>query len=99
MEYILWKKARLGRRLTRMTGEARRLISRNLRKLRAARGMTQEDLAAAAEIDRSYISEIENERFSVSADLVEKLADVFSVEIYEMFHPDTAENAKAPSES
>jgi len=41
--------------------EARRLIATNLRKLRAAHGMTQEDLADAADVDRSYISEIENE--------------------------------------
>jgi transcriptional regulator with XRE-family HTH domain len=94
VEYILWRKVRLARRLTRMTGEARKLISRNLRKLRTVHGMTQEDLAAAAEVDRSYISEIENERFSASADLVEKLAGVFGIEIYEMFHPDTAENAR-----
>jgi len=78
-----------------MTGEARRLIARNLRALRTLRGMTQEDLAAVAEIDRSYISEIENERFSVSADLVEKLAGVLAVEIYEMYHPDTADRAKS----
>ncbi len=52
--------------------------------------MTQEDLADAAGIDRSYISEIENERFSVSSDLVEKLAEVFGVAIFEMYHPDTA---------
>lgn len=57
------------------------------------RGMTQEDLAAAAAIDRSYISEIENERFSISVDQVEKLAAVFDVDIYEMFHPATADKA------
>lgn len=74
---------------------ARNLIARNVRALRAARGMTQEDLAGAAEIDRSYISEIENERFSVSADMVEKLANVFGVEIFEMFHPDTAARIEA----
>lgn len=61
--------------------------------MRAARGMTQEDVAGAAEVDRSYISEIENEHFSVSADMVEKLAAVFDVEIFEMFHPDTAARA------
>jgi len=55
------------------------------------RGMTQEDLAAAAAIDRSYISEIENERYSISVDQVEKLAAVFGVDIYEMFHPATAD--------
>jgi transcriptional regulator with XRE-family HTH domain len=70
--------------------EARRLIATNLRKLRAAHGMTQEDLAAAANVDRSYISEIENERKSVSSDLVEDLADVFNVAIHEMFDPATA---------
>ncbi|MDB5584963.1 MAG: hypothetical protein JWR80_10139 [Bradyrhizobium sp.] len=81
-----------------MAGEARRLIARNLRKLRSVHGMTQEDLAAAAGIDRSYVSEIENERFSVSADLVEKLAEVFGVEIFEMFHPATAANPESGRE-
>lgn len=80
-----------------MKGEARRLLSRNLRALRTRHGLTQEDLAAAAEVDRSYISEIENERFSASADLIEKLADVLKVEIYEMYHPDTAAQVKAPN--
>jgi transcriptional regulator with XRE-family HTH domain len=61
--------------------------------------MTQEDLAAAAGIDRSYVSEIENERFSVSADLVEKLAEVFGVEIFEMFHPATATNPESGRDS
>jgi transcriptional regulator with XRE-family HTH domain len=73
-----------------MRGEARKLIARNLRRLRAAHAMTQEDLASAAGVDRSYISEIENERFSVSSDLVEKLAEVFGVQIFEMYHPETA---------
>jgi transcriptional regulator with XRE-family HTH domain len=71
-----------------MTGTARRLIARNLRQLRGLRKMTQEDLAAAAEIDRSYISEIENARFSVSVDQIEKLAQVLGVEIFELLHPD-----------
>lgn len=95
VEYILWRKQLAARRFAGMTGEARRLIARNLRKLRTAHGMTQEDLAAAAGIDRSYVSEIENERFSVSADLVEKLAEVFGVAIFEMYHPDTATRLEA----
>ena len=80
-----------------MRGDARRLISKNVRKLRAAHGMTQEDVAAAAGIDRSYVSEIENERFSVSIDQIEKLAEVFGVEIHEILHHDTAANAKPKS--
>ena len=91
VEYILWRKDCPGRRFAAMAGDARRLIARNVRKLRSMRGMTQEDLAAAAAIDRSYISEIENERYSISVDQVEKLAAVFGVDIYEMFHPATAD--------
>jgi transcriptional regulator with XRE-family HTH domain len=75
--------------------EARRLFATNLRKLRAAHGMTQEDLAAASEVDRSYISNVENERKSVSADVVEAVAKVFGLEIFEMFHPDTAKKLDA----
>ncbi|QUT05635.1 helix-turn-helix transcriptional regulator [Sphingobium phenoxybenzoativorans] len=73
-----------------MKSDARRLIARNVRALRVAKGMTQEDLAGAAEIDRSYVSLIENAHFSISVDQVEKLATVFGVAIFEMFHPDTA---------
>ena len=79
-----------------MRGDARRLISKNVRKLRTAHNMTQEDLASAAGIDRSYVSEIENERFSISVDQIEKLAEVFGVEIWEMFHPDTATRDHKP---
>lgn len=53
--------------------------------------MTQEDLAAAAEIDRSYISELENEKFAASVDMLEKLADVFGLEVYQMLHPNTGD--------
>jgi transcriptional regulator with XRE-family HTH domain len=77
-----------------MAYNARNLIARNVRALRAALDMTQEDLAGAAEVDRSYVSEIENEHFSISADMVEKFANVFGVEIFEMFHPDTAAHAE-----
>lgn len=76
-----------------MTGEARRIIAENMRLLREARGWSQEDLAGASEIDRSYISEVENEHKSISADMVEKLALAFGVDIYEMFHPDTGTKA------
>jgi len=50
--------------------------------------MSQEDLAGAAQIDRSYVSLIENEHFSISVDQIEKIADVLGVEIHEMFDPD-----------
>jgi len=100
VDYSLWSKVLPGRPFPGMkrsdkNHEARRLFATNLRKLRAARGMTQEDLAAAAEVDRSYISNVENEHKSVSADVVEAVAKVFGLDIFEMFHPDTARKLDA----
>jgi len=57
--------------------------------------MTQEDLAGAAVVDRSYISNVENEQRAVSADVAEAIAQVFGLQTFEMFHPDTAAKAKA----
>ncbi|WP_296615396.1 helix-turn-helix transcriptional regulator [Sphingomonas sp.] len=76
-----------------MAGEARRLLAVNLRALRKARGMTQEDVAGVAEIDRSYVSEIENQRFSASLDMVERLAGAFGLPVHRMLDPDTARDA------
>lgn len=73
-------------------GVARAIIAKNIRMMRNALGMTQVDLSVAAEIDRSYISGVEREKRSISADKVEQLAKTFGVEIYEMFHPDTGES-------
>ncbi|RZL90373.1 MAG: XRE family transcriptional regulator, partial [Variovorax sp.] len=47
-----------------------------------------EDLAGAAEIDRSYVSLIENQHFAVSIDVLEKLAQALGTEIHELFLPD-----------
>lgn len=57
--------------------------------------MTQEDLAGAAEIDRSYVSLIENAHFSVSIDLLEKLAMALGIEIHDMLIPDAAARLNA----
>ena len=76
-----------------MAEQARRLLARNVRALRTARRMTQEDLAGAAGIDRSYVSEIENARFSASIDLLEKMAAAFGVAIHELLMPGTSQQA------
>ena len=52
----------------------RRLFARNLRDLRTERGLSQEALAHLAGIDRTYVSALEREIYSVSIDTIEKLA-------------------------
>lgn len=41
-------------------------IGKNIAILRKQRGLTQEDLCGLAEIDRSYLSEIENGKMNVT---------------------------------
>lgn len=76
-----------------MAGLGRKLIAKNVRALRATKGMSQEDLAGAAEMDRSYVSLIENEHYSISIDQIEKLADAFGIAVHELLHPATAAQA------
>jgi transcriptional regulator with XRE-family HTH domain len=71
---------------------ARAIVARNVRLMRNALGFSQVDLFGVSEVDRSYISGVEREKRSISADKVEQLARAFDVEIYEIFHPATAES-------
>lgn len=50
-------------------------LGEELRKARQAAGMTQEDLAAKARMDRAYISEIERGIASPSVDRFLRLCD------------------------
>ena len=54
--------------------EIRRVFAVNLRRLRAERSLSQEALADMAAIDRTYVSALERELYSVSIDTVAKLA-------------------------
>ncbi|WP_441228147.1 helix-turn-helix domain-containing protein [Tardiphaga sp. 20_F10_N6_6] len=63
--------------------QGRTRIALNLRRIRAAKGITQEALAFDAEVDRSYISGMERESFNPTIDMLEKLAGALSVDVSE----------------
>ncbi|MFM7344079.1 MAG: helix-turn-helix transcriptional regulator [Tagaea sp.] len=54
--------------------KSRRNLALNLRRIRRERGLSQEALAMAAGIDRSYVSLLETERYAASVDMLDKLA-------------------------
>jgi len=56
----------------------REVFAENLRRIRQERGLSQEALAAEAEIDRTYISALERGVYSASLDVIEKLASVLA---------------------
>jgi transcriptional regulator with XRE-family HTH domain len=60
--------------------EIREVLALNLRKLRQARGLSQEELAHRAEIDRTYISALERSVYAAGIDVVDRLARVLGVE-------------------
>ncbi len=64
---------------------ARRLLARRLRALRFVRGWSQEALAEASGLHRTYISEIERAACNVGLDNLEKLAVGLEVELGDLF--------------
>ncbi|MBZ9737119.1 helix-turn-helix transcriptional regulator [Mesorhizobium sp. CA18] len=64
--------------------EIREAFAQNLRALRRARGLSQEELAHRAGIDRTYISALERNVYNASIDVVDRLAEVLDVDIAEL---------------
>jgi transcriptional regulator with XRE-family HTH domain len=57
----------------------RRTVARNLRRLRKQSGLTQEELADRANLNRNYVGMIEREENSPTVDALEQLATALSV--------------------
>lgn len=57
----------------------RAVLARNLRQLRQAQGLSQEELAARADITANYLSSLEREEYAASVDVIERLATALSV--------------------
>jgi transcriptional regulator with XRE-family HTH domain len=64
--------------------DLRDVFATNLRRLRNAKGLSQDDLAYEAEVSRSYLSQIEKGVFYASLKIVGKLADALDVEPAEL---------------
>jgi transcriptional regulator with XRE-family HTH domain len=64
--------------------DLREVFATNLRRLRHAKGLSQDDLAYEAEISRSYLSQLEKGAFYASLKIIGKLAAVLEVEPAEL---------------
>ena len=72
----------------------REVLALNLRKLRQVRGLSQEELAHSAEIDRTYISALERSVYAASIDVVDSLAQVLGVEAADLLRRTSAPTGK-----
>jgi transcriptional regulator with XRE-family HTH domain len=61
-------------------GPLRDVLARNMRKLRAVHGLSQEALAHESCVDRTYVSSIERAQRGVSIDIVARIAKALAVE-------------------
>jgi transcriptional regulator with XRE-family HTH domain len=57
----------------------RQIVARNLRIMRKQKGLSQEELADSAGINRNYVGQIEREEKSPTVDILEKLAIALEV--------------------
>jgi transcriptional regulator with XRE-family HTH domain len=64
---------------------ARALVAWNLRRLRVRRGLSQENLAVDAGIDRTYVSRLERGLENPTITVLEQLADALDAGTVEFF--------------
>ncbi|MBN9559972.1 MULTISPECIES: helix-turn-helix domain-containing protein [unclassified Mesorhizobium] len=67
----------------------REIVATNLRRLRHAKSMSQEELADRAGINRNYVGMLEREQHSATVDMLEKLAEVLEANPVEFFRRET----------
>jgi len=60
--------------------DLRQVFATNLLRYRRAKGLSQEDLAHEADINRTYISKLEKGSTYVGLEIIGKLADVLEVD-------------------
>lgn len=58
----------------------RRIVARNLKRLRMERGLSQEELADRAGLNRNYIGMIERRENAATVDTLEALAEALQVD-------------------
>jgi transcriptional regulator with XRE-family HTH domain len=58
----------------------RRVVARNLRRIRRERGLSQEELADRAGLNRNYVGMMEREENAPTVDVLEQPATALSVE-------------------
>lgn len=72
----------------------REILASNLRALRHARGLSQEELAHRADIHRTYVSSLERCQYGASIDMVDTLAGILGVPAADLLNADTANRSE-----
>lgn len=60
-------------------------VSRNIQRLRREKGLSQEDVAHAADVHQTYLSGVEGGKRNPSIDVLGRIAKALDVDISELF--------------
>lgn len=74
--------------------DIREVFATNLKRLRHERGLSQEELAHRADIDRTYVSSLERSVYAAGIDVVDRIARVLGVEASDMLRRPDARSTK-----
>lgn len=74
----------------------REVVAGNLRRLRNAQGLSQEELADRADVNRNYVGMLEREEHAATVDMLEKLAEVLRVDPIEFLRRAPADRVPKP---
>ncbi|MBO9443896.1 helix-turn-helix transcriptional regulator [Phaeobacter italicus] len=55
-------------------------VALNIQDLRRARGLSQEELALRAGVNRGYMGKLENAKYAASLDMLEKIATALAID-------------------
>lgn len=77
----------------------REILASNLRALRHARGLSQDELAHRADIHRTYVSSLERSQYGATIDMVDNLAKILGVQAADLLMPETAVRSENPNTS
>ncbi|TNE43189.1 MAG: XRE family transcriptional regulator [Sphingomonadales bacterium] len=63
----------------------REIVATNLRHMRHAKGLSQEELADRAGINRNYVGMLEREEHAATVDMLERIATILDIDPMEFF--------------
>jgi transcriptional regulator with XRE-family HTH domain len=63
----------------------RRVVARNLRRIRQKTGLSQEELADRAGLNRNYVGMIEREENAPTVDALEQISDALNIDPVVLF--------------
>lgn len=67
-----------------MTKDIKKILAKNIKRLRKQKRLTQENLSLELELDGSYIGKIENAKMNITIEKLDLIAKYFEIDTFEL---------------